>query len=726
MKGFLQQIEKIQVIKMQNANVNSTTDIDAYAKEVEEIVEMLDALKEDLERKETLLTKVEETLEDTEKVLEKKIQEIVEKDNKLKQIEDILLRKEEDMKIQEEELQTNAALEYLSFKVREEEIASLEEKASSGEMQKEYDEKIRRLEEMLESKELQMRDMQETIEKGVVLSDADLSQASVDEKLKAKMEDISKKEREMEEMKDHLMMMETRLREEQEELVHEANKIKQRMAMGEGVKSQELERKEEQLKKMEDELKTAQKEISGFKKMLEDLEIKLKDREDELREREEELKSREEDVMTKAGLDADELKQISLSEEEIKYRVDKDLRKKESELQEKLERKAERRIKPLLKKIELLETRNEELEDLENQLESKRAEVEMKYNQLQERYDEMSFREKKLSKREDRIQAERLNLEEEKRKIALTRDGDHAMGLNEELALKNEELKKLEDRLKEREEFLKQKETEIQRMEDKVIDSDLDMEAAIEKEKDISKVKIGVRRLDDLMFGGLPLNSNIFVYGPPFAGKQTLLNLYIADGLKKGIPAIYILIDKTPSEIRDNLKLVLPKVANYEKKGLLYYIDSYSRGMGIEGDEPNTTYIEKSTDFEEIQIAVTNLQKTFQGKSKYHKVALHSVSTLMAYSDAMTTFRFLQTLTSRCKRAGATSLFVMDRGMFSEAEVQTLKHLMNGVIEFKTEDLKNYLRVEGIGDVRTRGWVEYSHTTNSITLIGSFAVDHIR
>ena len=125
-------------------------------------------------------------------------------------------------------------------------------------------------------------------------------------------------------------------------------------------------------------------------------------------------------------------------------------------------------------------------------------------------------------------------------------------------------------------------------------------------------------------------------------------------------------------------------------------------------------------------MAVTNVQKAYADNVKYSKVALHSVSTLMAYSDAMTTFRFLQTLTSRCKRAGATALYVMDRGMFSEAEVQTLKHLMNGVIEFKTEDLKNYLRVEGIGDVRTRGWIEYGHTTNSITLIGSFAVDHIR
>ena len=64
--------------------------------------------------------------------------------------------------------------------------------------------------------------------------------------------------------------------------------------------------------------------------------------------------------------------------------------------------------------------------------------------------------------------------------------------------------------------------------------------------------------------------------------------------------------------------------------------------------------------------------------------------------------------------------------VFSDSDVQTLKHLMNGIVEFKTDDLKNYLRVEGVCDVRTRGWIEYTHTTKNISLKGSFAVDHIR
>ena len=284
----------------------------------------------------------------------------------------------------------------------------------------------------------------------------------------------------------------------------------------------------------------------------------------------------------------------------------------------------------------------------------------------------------------------------------------------------------MEERLSEREQFLRDKEMDMKRMESKVIDAELDMEFAVEKEKDIAKIKTGVRRLDDLLYGGLPLNANVFIYGPPFTGKLVLMNLFIAEGLRKGIPGIFILTDKSPSEIRDGLKLVLPKIETYEKKGLMKYVDAYSKSMGIDVEEANSVLIEKPTDLNEIGMAVANLQKKIQKDHKYHKIALYSVSTIMAYTEAMTTFRFLQSVTSRNKRSGAISLYCMDHGMFSDSDVQTLKHLMNGIVEFKVDDLKSFLRVEGICDVRTRGWIEYSHTTKTLNLKGSFAVDHIR
>ncbi len=709
---------------MQNSSPQSqeeaekTMQIDMYTREIEEIADMLDALKEELERKEQLLLKVEETLEDTEKVLEEKIQSIVEKDEKLKNIEEMLKRKEEDLIIQEEEHQTKAALEFLSFRAREEEISDKMTALTEKEKHITTNLSLEELESQIQERGNILKDLEEHIKE--VETERSLHSGEIDPKILEEFELREKELRdrvdEVKEVEGRLMEMEHGLRERERELFERQQKIQEHQsASGITADPQLMER-----------LQQKEKEVESFKKHLEEMEIQLKEREEELKFRGTELDKERENLMNQLGMEKDELTKLMANEQEMKYQIEREKKRIEKEITDKVQRKADLRIQPLLKKVELLTKRNEELETMEDDLERKRAEIEMREMQLRERFEELSYSEEKLSKREERILHERMEIEEERKKAKATGKGGDIELMEEEIRLKNEELRQLEERLSERESFLREKELEMKRMESKIIEADLDMEIAVEKEKDILKVKTGVRRLDDLLFGGLPLNSNVFVYGPPFTGKLVLLNLFIAEGLRKGIPAIFILTDKSPSEIREGMMQVLPKIDVYEKKGLIKYVDAYSRSMGIDSEDPNCVYIEKPTELDEIGMGVTNIQKTLGSEHKYHKVVLHSVSTIMAYTDAMTTFRFLQTLTSRNKRAGAVSLYCMDYGMFSDAEVQTLKHLMNGILEFKVDDLKSYLRVEGICDVRTRGWIEYTHTTKNLSLKGSFAVDHIR
>jgi KaiC/GvpD/RAD55 family RecA-like ATPase len=715
--------------------------IDAYTKEIEEIADMLDALKDELERKERLLIKVEETLEDTEKVLEKKIQSIVEKDEKVKKIEDILKRKEEDMRIQEEELQTNAALEYLSFREREDEIsermAEITDKEStikSHLTMEEMDQQIKDREEFL--KQIEERIKEAGTKEAATTGNVD---PRLMEEIEQREDEIRERAEDLQDMQNRLINMEEELRDREEELMLRTREIREH-AGGEGAAgaataaggapdpqlTQELQRKELEIQQLKKKLTVTGKETKDSKKNLEEMEIQLKEREEELRYKENEIDEERKKLQEQIGMDKGELAQLMANEQEIKYQIEREIKKKERELQDKITRKSDLRIQPLLKKIELLTKRNEELETLEDDLEGKRADLEMREMQLRERFEEISFGEEKLGKREERLMNERMSLEEERKKAkSAGKGGDYEL-MEEELRLKNEELRQVEEQLSEREQFLREKEQEMKRMESKVINAELDMEFAVEKEKDAAKIKTGVRRLDDLLYGGLPLSSNIFIYGPPFTGKLVLLNLFVSESLRKGIPGVFILTDKTPSEIREGLKLVLPKVDVYEKKGLLKYVDAYSRSMDIDKEEANTVYVDKATNLDEISLAVSNLQDEISKEHKHHKIAFHSVSTIMAYTDAMTTFRFLQNLTSRNKRSKAITMYCMDHGMFKDSEVQTLKHLMNGIIEFKIDDLKSYMRVEGIGDVRTRGWIEYSHTTKSLNLKGSFAVDHIR
>ena len=62
---------------------------------------------------------------------------------------------------------------------------------------------------------------------------------------------------------------------------------------------------------------------------------------------------------------------------------------------------------------------------------------------------------------------------------------------------------------------------------------------------------------------------------------------------------------------------------------------------------------------------------------------------------------------------------------YSDQDISMLGHMMDGEIEFKFDQLKTYLRVEGLGDVQTRDWVKYQASKTGITM-GSFSLDTIR
>jgi KaiC/GvpD/RAD55 family RecA-like ATPase len=312
------------------------------------------------------------------------------------------------------------------------------------------------------------------------------------------------------------------------------------------------------------------------------------------------------------------------------------------------------------------------------------------------------------------------------KKIGEMKEGKQVTELNEELSNREKQLREIEGKLKEKEEYLRKRERDLRGIESQMVDKDIMLEADIEAQAGLNRVRTGVRRFDDLCYGGFEPNSNFILYGPAYSGRSTFTNLYISEGLKKGIPTIYITTQHTPAEIKEQLRRLIPKVDIYEEKGLIKYIDLYSKSMGIPDIIPNTIYIEKPTDLDALENAIQTYQNEFKGKYAYHKIVFFSLSTLLTYVEPLSIFRFFQILNAKNKRANAVSLYVIDTGMHDQSVIQTLKHVMTGFIEFKLEDLKYYLRLEGGGDVMSRAWIEYSFTDKTFDLRGSFSLDHIR
>lgn len=240
------------------------------------------------------------------------------------------------------------------------------------------------------------------------------------------------------------------------------------------------------------------------------------------------------------------------------------------------------------------------------------------------------------------------------------------------------------------------------------------------------RLATGVRRLDDLLKGGLPQGSFTLVYGPPFLGKDVLARHFLLAGLRASQPAVAVLTDASAASARSGLAAMDSGFAKADASGLPHFVDAYSRSVGGAEALPAVEYVDGAMDLNGISLAVNNAERKVLPDHPAHRLVFDSLSTLVTYTNAQTVFRFLQVLIGRTRLAGATGLLLLDQGMHAEAEVQMLKHLMDGSIEVRSENGKNLLQVQGVGVTDNPGWVEYRFTETEFELVGSFASGRIR
>lgn len=382
-----------------------------------------------------------------------------------------------------------------------------------------------------------------------------------------------------------------------------------------------------------------------------------------------------------------------------------------------------------LRKLEDFQRLERTLAVREQELQNLKEDLKIKEEELKRIKEPIKYKEEEMLRREEDLMFREKLVQEEQKKLARAQA---ELGSQDELTLKKrlEELQAQvtakEEEIRVKEKYLAAKEEELRLREQGVISEEIERrEADRQLELKQEKVKTGTARLDDLLLGGIPFGANVLVYGPPFTGKEVLVNVFIAEGLKKGIPALWIITEKSPKEIREEMIFVVSGYEEYEKMGLVRYVDAYSRSMGDESQDPYTEYVESPTDYESIQRAIENAAKMFKEKYEYYRVAFRSISTLIAYLDPGTAFRFLSPVVGRRKRDRAVAMYTIEKGVHGEQEIQMIGSLMDGMIEFKVENLNTFLAIKGICEVQSRAFIRYSATKSTVN-IGSFSLDHIR
>ena len=477
--------------------------------------------------------------------------------------------------------------------------------------------------------------------------------------------------------------------------------------------------KEAELKTKEGELEVLQNKITQISSQASE------DRVDQLRNQfEAELNSKEAEFAKKEEEYQEKIRQLQTEIETMKAQVSDELVKdmeKWKDLPD-AKRKLIERERELLSKEKAIEIREKEIEKLKEQLKFKEDEIEKLKEPLKFKEDELLRREEDLRHREEVLKAELRKMQQQQQEVGTVEEQEMKRRL-EEL---EREIAKKEEELKVREQYINAKMEELHQKEQGLVEEEIESrEKEIKLELKQEKIKTGTSRLDDLLYGGFPLGANVLLYGPAFVGKEVLINAFIAEGLKKGIPGVWVLTDKSVGQIREEMMFVLPTYEEYENMGLVKYVDAYSRSMGETTEDPNTVYVDETTDTNSILKAVDEIGAEFKKKHPYYRLAFMSVSTLIAYLDPNTAFKFLQPFVGKRKRERAVSLYSIEKGMHSETDISMLGHLMDGTIEFKVENLRNFLSVRGICDVQSRAWIRYTFSKSGVDM-GSFSLDKIR
>ena len=383
-------------------------------------------------------------------------------------------------------------------------------------------------------------------------------------------------------------------------------------------------------------------------------------------------------------------------------------------------------------RMSTLDQRERDLIVRENELRSKFEEIKISSEEVERKRAPLAYKEKELASWEQQLQTHKQALELEARRLEKIRAdvGSTEVSSTREKALDDlkNDVNRREEELRAREQFLRQKMEELEQMQLKAAEFEADqMHSDATAATHDTKVSSGVRRLDDLLYGGYAPGSQLLVNGPTHTGKDVLARLFVAEGLKQGVPAIWLVTDKTYTQIRDEMAVIFPPYPQFESRGMIRYLDMYSRSLGVTEADPTVRLLsptEKGVT-EQTATAANQFSQDLKQKFGSYRLVFESVSTLTAYLDTPTTFRFLQPFVGRRKLDGAAAYYILETGMHTDSDLQTLEHMMDGSVNLKVDQLKTFLSVKGIGETQSRAWIGYTFSKKSFSL-GSFSLDHIR
>ena len=187
--------------------------------------------------------------------------------------------------------------------------------------------------------------------------------------------------------------------------------------------------------------------------------------------------------------------------------------------------------------------------------------------------------------------------------------------------------------------------------------------------------------------------TSLLVSGPPLTGKRSLALDVLAEGTRRGEGTIVVSTKDGASRVLEDYR---DRTSIDDRPVSVIDCVTRQQGVGEVADDDHVTYTSSPVDMTGVGIKLSETLESFYNSYDVEqtRVMLHSLSTLLMYSDLQTVFRFLHVFTGRIQSVDGLGLFCIDATAHDDQTMNTLTQLFDGVVT-TDEDAEASLRLPG-------------------------------
>lgn len=250
-------------------------------------------------------------------------------------------------------------------------------------------------------------------------------------------------------------------------------------------------------------------------------------------------------------------------------------------------------------------------------------------------------------------------------------------------------------------------------------------EQSLVPERKIVKISTGISKLDELLSGGIRTGTNLVLHGPPFSGKTILAYNFIAKSIKDDVPVIVVTTDRDINQIKYQVEKITDKAKYAEEEGILKFVDAYSRGIQMDSPSKYAHVVDNVANVSSLMKTVDSISSNILNSYPYYRLLFTSLTTYIPQMEEKMFIRFVQQFSQKRRAENSVSIYLLEQGLFEKSIYEAVSYVMDGTMEFRVDYSRNFLKVNGLEDVKSRDWIEMYLSDNYFDL-GSFTLERIR